>query len=69
MERGTTSLIIVVMADTSQLPQFDEKTTYLLSGKFLNQLVAAVKAAQIVSIDGFDIERTAEGIRLKKRDS
>jgi hypothetical protein len=52
-----------------QLPQFDEKKTYLMSGKTLNQIIAAIKAANLVSVDGFDIERTAEGVRLKKRES
>lgn len=50
-----------------EFPVFDEKTTYLLSGKTLNMLIAAIKAAQILSVDGFDVERTAEGVRIKSK--
>ncbi len=51
------------MAD---LPTFDDKKTYMLSGKTLNQIIAAIKAATILSADGLTMEKTPDGIRLKK---
>lgn len=50
------------MAD---LPKFDDKKTYMLSGKTLNQIIAAIKANTILSVSGLTIERTAEGVRIK----
>jgi hypothetical protein len=50
---------------TVELPEFDEKKNYVLSGKTLNQLVAAIKASQIIQVDGAEIERTPEGVKIK----
>ncbi len=50
------------MAD---LPQFDDKKTYVLTGKTLNQIIAAIKACQILSIEGRAIERTPNGVHIK----
>ena len=48
------------------LPTFDEAKSYLVSGKTLNAIIAAIKAQNITSIEGYDIERTPEGIRFTK---
>ncbi len=53
------------MAKIDQLPKFDDARNYVLSGKTLNALIAAIKEQQILSITGADIERTPGGIHIK----
>lgn len=49
----------------NDLPKFDDKMTYLMSGKILNMIIDAIKANQILSISGMNIERTPGGIIIK----
>ena len=50
----------------TNLPTFDDSKSYLMSGKTLNTLIAAIKASKIISIEGYTTEQTPDGIRLKK---
>jgi len=49
------------------LPKFEEAKNYLVSGQTLNLLVAAIRANMIIDIDGAEIERTANGLKIKIR--
>jgi hypothetical protein len=47
------------------LPKFEDGKTYLLKGSTLNAIIAAIRAAQIVAVEGLEIERTPEGVILR----
>lgn len=49
-----------------ELPTFDEKKVYTLSGKTLNKIMAAIRARTLIRIEGFGAKRTPEGVEFTK---
>lgn len=48
-----------------KLPTFEPEKRYLIKGETLNQIIAAIKEAQILSVRGGQIERTPTGVHIK----
>lgn len=53
------------MADKVDLPKFEAGKTYVLKGETLNAIIAAIKQAQILAVEGAKIERTPEGVIIR----
>ena len=52
---------------SADLPKFEDGKTYVLTGKTLNQIMAAIRANSILQVDGMNIARTPDGIRLTRQ--
>lgn len=53
------------MADKVDLPKFEAGKTYVLKGETLNAIITAIKANQILAVQGGSVERTPEGIIIR----
>lgn len=52
-------------ATSPDLPQFESGKTYVLKGETLNRIMDAIRAAQIIQVEGAKIERTPQGVIIK----
>lgn len=52
-------------APKDNLPKFEDGKSYMLKGSTLNAIMDAIRESRIISIEGAEIERTPQGVRIK----